>query len=128
MDTVANMLTTLINAQRVNKVRVAVPYAKMQESLLKFLKEKKRIASMRVQEGEKPKLVVTLKYDEDKNPAIRGVRRVSKPGARKYVSAAAMPYTKHGDAFFVVSTSKGIIDEVTARRTGIGGELICEIW
>lgn len=128
MDTVANMLTTIVNAQRVNKERVMLPYSRLSEKLAELLAEQKRIATFRVQEGQPAKLVITLKYDGEKEAAIRGVRRISRPGARQYLSREALPYPTHGEGFYVLSTSKGLMSEVQARRAGLGGELIGEIW
>lgn len=127
MDTIANVLTTLLNAQRVGKPRVALPFSKLTERLLEVLKSRRKVADMRLQEGQPGQLIVQLQY-EGKEPAIRGVRRVSKPGGRKHVSKENLPYPSHGEGFYVVSTSRGMMDEKKARREGLGGELMCEIW
>lgn len=127
MDPIADMLTTLLNAQRVGKKRVAVPYSTFKKSLLEFLQQKGMIASFRVQDSAIQKLIVTLKY-EDEQPAIHGVRRFSKPGSRYYASSTDIPYTYQGIGFVVVSTSAGLKDEKQARKEKIGGELICAIW
>ena len=84
MDPIADMLTTIINAQRVKKKRVAIPYSKFKEDLLNLLQRKGLIAKVRVQDSPKSKLVVTLKYDNQEMPVIHGVRRKSKPGRRIY--------------------------------------------
>lgn len=127
MDPIANMLTTLVNGQRAGKQRVALPYSRYKESLLTLLKAKGRIGSVRVQEGVKPKLIVALAYAEHR-PALTGGRRLSKPGRRQYADSARLPYPKHGGGFYIVSTSQGLMDESKARREGMGGELVCEIW
>lgn len=128
MDTVANMLTTIVNAQRVKKERVALPYSRLNEKLVELLAARKRVATFRVQEGEKAQLIVTLTYDEAKNAGIRGARRISRPGARRYVTREQLPYPSHGEGFYVVSTPQGLMSEVQARKSGLGGELIGEIW
>lgn len=128
MDVIANMLTSLVNAQRAGKKRVAVPYSNFKHQLLQFLQEQGYIAKVRVQESPRPKLVVTLKYYEDEKPRITGVKRLSSPGRRWYTGHTEVPFTYQGFGTVVISTSKGIIDEVTARKEHIGGEIICAIW
>src|SRR5688572_18617672 len=127
MDTIGNMLISLLNAQRVGKARVAVPYSKLNERLLALLKDRHRIADVRVQEGKSAKLLVTLAY-EGKQPALHGVRRISKPGGHQYITKEELPYPTHGEGFYIVSTSHGVMDERRARKEGLGGELMCEIW
>lgn len=134
MDTIANLLTTLLNAQKVGKERAAVPASKSVERVLAVLKSRGRIADMRLQEGVQGKFIVTLKYEDNPStalrvkPAIRGVRRISKPGGHWHVSKGKLPYPGHGEGFYVVSTSRGVMDEKQARKAGLGGELMCEIW
>ena len=128
MDTIANMLTTLVNAQRVHKDRVSVPYSRTTERILNVLQDRRRIASLRFQEGTPGKFIVSLKYEDSGEGAIRGARRVSKPGGRRYVAKVGLPHPKHGEGFFIVSTSRGVMDGVAARKEGLGGELMCEIW
>lgn len=127
MDVIANMLTSLVNAQRVGKKRVAVPYSEFKLQLLHFLQEQGYIAKVRVQEGPKAKLVVTLLYDEE-TPRITGVKRLSSPGRRWYAGHEEIPFTYQGFGTIVISTSKGIVNEVTARKDRVGGEVICAIW
>lgn len=128
MDTVANTLTTLLNAQRVGKERVAVPYSRFSQSLLEFLKAQSLIGDFRLQESPKAKLVVSLSYNEAGKPAIAGAKRISKPGRRVYASASNLPYTYQKNGMIVVSTPEGLMDEKHARGKGIGGELICAVW
>lgn len=122
------MLTTLINAQRVGKRRVAIPYSSFTKELLEFLQQRGLVASVRVQEAPRAKLVVTLKYDEDNQPIIHGVRRLSKPGSRYYARARAIPYRYAKVGLIVLSTSRGLKDDRAARQEKVGGELICAIW
>lgn len=128
MDTVGNMLTSLVNAQRVKKERVLLPYSRLNERLVELLAREGRVASFRVQDGTPAKLVVTLRYEGDQEPGIRGARRVSRPGARHYVPKDKLPHPMHGNGFFIVSTSHGLMSETQARKQGLGGELIGEIW
>ena len=127
MDTIGNMLTSLVNAQRVKKERVLIPYSRVHESLLKLLEAQGRIGHVSRKDGFPPKLMVALKY-ENEQPVIHGGRRLSKPGGRRYVGADQLPYPTHGNAFYIVSTSQGLMDQMQARREKLGGELMCEIW
>lgn len=91
MDAIANMMTTLVNAQRVKKERVAIPHSAFKERLARFLQEKNLIDAMRVQEGTKPKLILTLKYADGRGK-VESVRRISKPGYRQYIGYQDLPY------------------------------------
>jgi small subunit ribosomal protein S8 len=126
MDTVADMLNTLVNAQRVGKERIAVPYSRFKEQLVRLLQEKGTVADVRVQSTVKPKLIITLAYD-DGNPRIRQAMRLSKPGRRRYVEKDKIPWGVGKFSTFVISTSQGLMDGRAARRAGLGGELICEL-
>ena len=128
MDPIADMLTSLVNAQRVGKKRVAVPYSHFKKNLLTTLQEQGYISSVRVQESPKSKLVVSLAYDDFGNPKIRGVKRMSSPGGRMYARHAKMPYSYEGYGTIIVSTSRGLMDEKKARKDKVGGELVCAIW
>jgi small subunit ribosomal protein S8 len=127
MDTIGNMLTTLVNAQRARKKRVAVPYSAYKKELLALLADKGVIAGVRVQESPKARLVVTLAYD-DQRPRLTGAKRISRPGRKMYARHNEIPYTYQGYGFIVLSTSKGVMDEAKARREKTGGELVCAIW
>ena len=127
MDTIANMLVSLKNAQQVGKKRIAVPYSKAAVSLAQFFQEKGLVVKIREQEGPRRKLIITLNYADDK-PRLNGLRRISKPGQRRYVGKDEIPYSFDGFGFLIISTSRGLVDDKTARRDGIGGEIICEVW
>ncbi len=127
MDQIANMLTSLLNAQRIGKARVAVPYSGFKKDLLDFLQEKGKIAKVRLQKSPRTKLIVTLAYDK-KTAAISGLKRLSSPGKRMYVKSDEIPYSYQGYGFIVVSTPEGLMDDKRARQKGQGGELICAVW
>lgn len=128
MDTIANMLQSIINAQRVNKKRVAVPYSGFQERLANLLKEKGLIGDVRVQEGPLKKLIISLSYDNQDRPNIRGLKRTSTPGRHVYVKKGNIPYSFDGFGSYIISTSQGLMDDSQARTKGLGGEIVCEIW
>lgn len=128
MDPIADMLTSLLNAQRAGKKRVAVPYSRFKKELLDMLAQRGSIAHVRTQESPRAKLVVTLSYDEQGQPALRGVKRISKPGRRVYTGSQKIPFTHAQIGFLVISTSNGLMDDMQARRQKTGGELVCAIW
>jgi small subunit ribosomal protein S8 len=127
MDVIANMLVTLVNAQKVSKERVAVPYSKFKENLISVLQKKGVVTKMKVKAGVKPKLVITLAYDQGM-PKIVKVHRVSKPGCRVYVTYKDLPHCGGRPGFYVVSTSQGLMDEREAREKKLGGEIVCVVW
>ena len=128
VDPIADMLTRIRNAQRVQKPSLEVPFSKLKfeiaRVLLKegFLKE----AEQRGRKGRKV-LEITLQY-EDKIPMIAGLKKVSKPGQRIYVSSRELLKAKREGGTLLVSTSKGIMTDREARKTQVGGEIICEVW
>ncbi|MCE9642798.1 MAG: 30S ribosomal protein S8 [Candidatus Andersenbacteria bacterium] len=128
MDSVANILTILLNGQRVGKERVAVPYSKFAKNFLDFLKKENLIGDVRLQETPIAKLVVSLAYEDDETPKIAGAKRISKPGRRVYVGSDNLPYSQQDNGMIIVSTSEGLMDEKHARGKKVGGELICAIW
>ena len=128
MDTTANMLTAIINAQRVRKQRVALPYSKFREALAELFKTKGLVSAVRVQEGPLPKLIVTLTYSKAGQARISGVKRLSKPGLRVYAPHQSIPRSVNTAGSVIVSTSHGLMDDKAARQKGLGGELVCEVW
>ena len=128
MDPIGNMLTNILNAQRVGKARIVIPHSRFKESLALMLRAKGLVAKVAVQEGEKAALVVTLAYDDQGQPVISGIKRLSKPGRRLYARKSDIPYALAGSGAIILSTSHGLMDDIQARETGLGGELVCEIW
>ena|SRR3989344_1310976 len=128
MDTVANILTILLNGQKAQKKRVAVPFSRFSKRFLEFMKEQKFIGDIRLQEAPRAKIIVSLSYGDSGKPAIAGCRRISKPGKRVYATSRKLPYTRQETGMIVVSTPEGLMDEKHARGKKIGGELICAIW
>jgi small subunit ribosomal protein S8 len=128
MDTIANMLTMITNAQAVRKERVIISYSKFKHSLAEFLVQQGWLAKVKVKDNDHKQLILTLTYDEGGIGKINGLKRVSKPGGKAYVSAKAIPYPFTTGGEFVISTSQGLKTDRKARKEGLGGELICEIW
>jgi small subunit ribosomal protein S8 len=128
-DPIADMLTRIRNAFIVNKEKVSMPSSKMKLEIARILKEEGYVDSFRFDDDEKQGiLTITFKYTADSEPAITGLRRVSKPGRRVYCSKEEIPRVLDGLGIAILSTSKGIMTDSDARKKKIGGELLCEVW
>jgi len=130
-DPIADMLTRIRNASRARHQRVSVPWSRLKESIIKilieegYLKDQKKVKAA-VGGGEE--LVIQLKFDRENRPIIAGLKRVSTPGRRVYVSAKAMAPVRKGLGVHVLSTPKGILVDREAQKARVGGELICSVW
>src|SRR5882724_1863990 len=123
-DTISDMLTRIRNASRVLLPTVAMPHSKMKESIAHILKKEGYVAEVAV-EGKLPKkITLKLKY-EGRKSVIEGLRRVSSPGLRRYVGATEIPQVRGGLGISVVSTSQGVMTGNQARKSNLGGELLC---
>ena len=129
MDRVADMLTTINNAQVVSKKQISVPYSEFNFKIVELLKREGYLLNIE-KKGRVPnkKILIDLKYREDGIPMISKVRKVSKQGQRIYKTSSDIKPVKSGYGFSIVSTSKGLMTNKEARRNKIGGEIICEIW
>src|SRR5437667_7062084 len=126
-DPISDMLARIRNANRALLPTVELPHSKMKESIAGILKKEGYIADFGV-EGQIPKkLKLKLKY-EGKKGVIEGLRRVSSPGLRRYVGATEIPRVRGGLGTAIVSTSKGLMTGVQARKSNLGGELLCYVW
>lgn len=126
-DPIADMLTRIRNAQRVNKVSVEMPSSKLKVSIAQVLRDEGYIDGFEiVGEAKKPVLKVNLKYYAGA-PVIERIERVSKPGLRIYKDKGSIPEVMNGLGIAIVSTSKGVMTDRRARSTGIGGEVICYV-
>jgi len=128
-DPIADMLTRIRNAALARHDRTEVPASRMKAAVAQILKSEGFIADVRETEGEGPKkLTIVLKYGRDRQSAIDGVRRVSRPGRRVYVRHDDIPRVRSGLGISILSTSRGIVSDRDARRLKLGGELLCEVW
>jgi small subunit ribosomal protein S8 len=128
-DPLSDLLTRLKNGMRAGHERVDVPASRVKEAVLKVLEEEGFVASFRkVQEAGRPVLRVGLKYDHEGEPIVSGIERVSRPGRRVYAKAEAIPKVLGGLGVSIVSTSKGIVTDRTARESRLGGEVLCNVW
>ncbi len=128
-DPIADMLIRIKNAVMRRKEEVNIPYSKLKERIAQILKQEGFITDYKVEgEGVKKEIIVIPKYDEEGNPILTDVKRVSKPGRRIYVKKDEIPWVKNGMGIAIISTSKGVVTDREARRLKIGGEVLCEVW
>ncbi|MFZ5468050.1 MAG: 30S ribosomal protein S8 [Myxococcota bacterium] len=128
-DPVGDMLTRIRNASRARHDKVVIPASKLKLQVAKVLKDEGYIADY-VHHERKPQgeISVVLKYGPDRAPAITGIKRVSKPGLRRYVSVREVPRVLGGMGVAILSTSKGVMVDHEARKQSVGGELICTVY
>ena len=126
-DPMSDMLTRIRNAGAAQLPVVKLPHSRIKESVAKVLKTQGYVAEVSVDGKPLKKLKIKLKY-EGKKPVIEGLKRVSKPGLRKYVGATNIPRVRGGLGVAIVSTSEGVMTDVQARKKNLGGELLCYIW
>jgi small subunit ribosomal protein S8 len=106
-----------------------MPHSTFKAELARILVEQGYVESCSVEPAQVGKaLRVTLKYTEDRKPVISGMKRVSKPGRREYVGAGQVPRVQGGMGTTIVSTSRGVMTGHDARRAGVGGELVAQVW
>jgi small subunit ribosomal protein S8 len=127
-DPIADMLTRLRNGINARHGKVPMPHSKVKVRIAAVLKEEGFIEDYEEEMGERPVLHVQLKYDTNREPVVTGIKRVSRPGLRRYVSADAIPTVRNGLGIAILSTSKGVLTDREARRQGIGGELMATVW
>jgi small subunit ribosomal protein S8 len=127
IDPIADMLTRIRNAQRALLPTVQMPHSRMKENIATILKKEGYLTDVAV-EGKAPRTIkLKLKY-QGKKSVIEGLRRVSRPGLRHYVSATEIPRVLGGLGVAVISTPEGLMTGVQARKKNLGGELLCYIW
>jgi small subunit ribosomal protein S8 len=127
-DSISDMLTRIRNATRVTLQVVEMPYSKMREGVANILKTEGYVAAVDV-DGKATKKTIKLKLKyEGKRSVIEDLRRISRPGLRRYVGATEIPRVRGGLGVAILSTSEGLMTDVQARKKNLGGELICYIW
>lgn len=133
-DPISDMLTRIRNGVMSNHAVVAMPSSKLKVEIARILKEEGYIEDYEVVEDSKPShktLRVNLKYvgeRRDKRPVITELRRVSKPGRRVYTQKRDIPWVLSGMGISILSTPKGVMTGQSARRQGVGGEVLCKVW
>jgi small subunit ribosomal protein S8 len=127
-DPIADMLTRIRNAINVQKSEVTMPHSKVKESVARLLKESGFITDVRVTEASVGKMLHIAITSGGEAARITEISRLSKPGRRAYVGAGEIPNVKRGRGVVIVSTSKGMMLGDDARKQGVGGELICQVY
>ena len=127
-DPIADYLTRIRNAAKAKQRRVDIPASKLKKAITQILLDKKFIANFTVLEDQRKNVIrINLKYSEGR-PIIQGLRRISRPGIRRYKPAEDLPRVLDGLGIAVISTSKGVMTDSQARREKIGGEVLAYIW
>lgn len=128
-DPIADMLTCIRNAGAVRKAFTVFPASRVKLAIAHVLEREGYVARVEeVRDGKFPAVKVHLKYTEDRESLVQSIKRISKPGCRVYVGRDEIPWVKSGFGTVILSTSQGIMSGQEARRLGLGGELICEVW
>ncbi|MDA1197602.1 MAG: 30S ribosomal protein S8 [Proteobacteria bacterium] len=129
MDPIGDMLTRIRNGQQRLLAKVEMPSSTLRLKILEVLKTEGFITSYYIEKKENNKisLIVDLKYYEG-NPVIKDIKRISKPGRRVYSRAASIPRIQNGLGLAIISTTKGVMSDIDARKNNIGGEVICKVF
>ena len=128
-DPLGDMVTRLRNGSTARKDKVLMPHSKIKLEVAKVLKEEGFISDY-VHHDKKPQgeITLVLKYGAEREPAITGIRRVSKPGLRRYSRSTRLPKVLGGMGISILSTSRGIMSDTEARKQKVGGEVICTVY
>lgn len=128
-DPIADMLTRIRNAVRARHPRVDLPSSKMKIEIARILKEEGYVSSYKVVDENKQKVLrVFFRYTSDKRSVLTDLKRISRPGCRRYVGKDGIRPVVGGMGVAILSTPRGIMTGQTARKEGVGGELLCEVW
>ncbi len=128
-DTIADMLTRIRNANGMRYQEVSVPASNLKLSLAKILKDEGFIEDYKlVKDDAQGSIELTLKYGQNKERVITGLKRISKPGLRVYAKASEVPKVLNGLGIAIISTSRGVMTDKEARKQNLGGEVLCYIW
>jgi small subunit ribosomal protein S8 len=128
-DPIADMLTRLRNGQMARHLTVDIPHSKIKERIAQILQDEGFLKDVSVlHDGPKGTIRVTLKYTPERRPVMTHLKRISKPGLRIYTGKDRIPRVLGGMGVVIVSTPRGVFTGQQARRMGVGGEVMCEIW
>jgi len=127
VDPISDMLTSVRNGMKARLHSVTVPASQLKGEIARVMKEAGYISDFVVTSEFPKKLVITLKYSDRAVPAITEIKRISKPGLRKYVSVAEIPAVLDGMGLAILSTSKGVMSGAAAKKARLGGEIICTV-
>jgi small subunit ribosomal protein S8 len=128
-DPIGDMLTRIRNASAARHEKVLVPASRLKVKIAEVLREEGFIKEfVRHEDGAQGAITIMLKYSGDREPAISDIKRVSKPGLRRYVPHTEIPRVLNGMGIAILSTSNGVMVDREARKQKVGGELICTVW
>jgi small subunit ribosomal protein S8 len=131
-DPIADMLTRLRNANQAYHDQVSMPFSKIKANIAEVLKAEGYIAAYETHEGEEgvvgKRLVVELKYGQNRERSLAGIKRVSKPGLRVYAKSSDLPRVLGGLGVAIISTSQGLLTDRQARKRSVGGEVLAYVW
>ena len=128
-DPIADMLTRIRNASKAGLPAVEMGHSRMKAEVARILKKEGYVGDVAEDAEDGKKILrIGLKYDYNDKPIIQQLQRVSKPGLRRYVAAAAIPRVRGGLGTAVLSTSRGIMSDREARAAHVGGEVLCQVW
>jgi len=128
-DPIADYLTMIRNAIKARYTKVDIPFSRLKEEITKILLDYRYIQHyINIDDGRQGIIRIYLKYDENENSAITALKRVSKPGLRKYVKSNEIPRVLNNLGIAIMSTPKGVITDREARQHSVGGEVLCYIW
>ena len=126
-DPIGDMLARIKNAQVRNHIKVSLPSSKFKVKIANVLKSEGYIIDYKVTDDKKPLIEINLKYNSG-NPVISSIERVSKPGRRIFSSAESLPKVNNGLGIAIISTPKGVMTDIDARKQKVGGEIICKVF
>lgn len=127
-DPIADMLTRIRNANSLKYATVEMPSSKMKVEIAKILLEEGFVSNFEVKGDVKKQLTITLKYGVNGQRVISGLKKISKPGLRVNVPCEKLPRVLRGLGIAIISTSKGVVSDKTARQLGVGGEVLAYVW
>ena len=128
-DTIGDMLTRIRNAGKARFDKVDIPASRIKISMARIFKDEGFIKNYKVIKDNKQGILrVYLKYDDQNQPMIQRIQRVSKPSRRVYTGCEELPKVQGGLGVAVISTSKGVMSDRQARKLGVGGEVLCQVW
>lgn len=129
-DPISDMLTRIRNATMARHERVTIPASRLKRAVAEILASEGYVSSVQTESADdgRESLTLVLKYGRDRAPVIEGIRRVSRPGRRVYVACNDIQKVRQGLGISVLSTSRGVMSDREARKQGVGGELLCEVW
>lgn len=128
-DPIADYLARIRNAQRAGHRRVDIPASKLKRAMTRILVDKGYISRyIDIEDGKQGILRLFLKYDAYGQPVIRDIKRISKPGLRKYCDSTEIPRSLNGLGIVMLSTSRGVMTDKEAKKLNVGGEILCSVY